>query len=210
MMLIEPVDLLIFATAALALNLTPGADMMFCLGQGLKSGPKAGLAASFGISTGSAIHTVLAAFGLAALIASYPVMFEILRWAGVVYLVWLAVQAFRTPLQVDLPDGARRSTAFEAWRGGMLVNLLNPKVIIFTLAFIPQFVDPQRGSTIMQFLLLGLVLNIGGTIVNGVVGAGAGAAREVLIRSKWAISTLGYLSSFVFLGLAARLAFERR
>lgn len=210
MMLIEPVDLLIFATAALALNLTPGADMMFCLGQGLKSGPKAGLAASFGISTGSAIHTVLAAFGLAALITSYPVMFEILRWAGVVYLVWLAVQAFRTPLQVDLPDGARRSTAFEAWRGGMLVNLLNPKVIIFTLAFIPQFVDPQRGSTIMQFLLLGLVLNIGGTIVNGVVGAGAGAAREVLIRSKWAISTLGYLSSFVFLGLAARLAFERR
>ncbi len=209
-MIIDPVDLLLFATAALALNLTPGADMMFCLGQGLKSGPKAGLAASLGISTGSAIHTLMAAFGLAALIAAHPVAFEVLRWAGVIYLVWLAIQTLRQPLRVGLPQAAGHDSVFDAWRGGTLVNLLNPKVIVFTLAFIPQFVDPVRGSTVLQFLQLGLILNIGGTIVNGAVGVGAGAARGMFVRNRWVAPMLSYASSAVFLGLAARLAFDRR
>ncbi len=159
-MIIETTQLLIFMMAGIALNLTPGADMMYCLSQGLKSGPKAGFAASLGIATGSIIHVLLAAFGLAALIAANPLAFEVLRWAGVAYLVWLAVQALRTPLQVDLPDEAKRSQPMKAWRDGVLVNLLNPKVIVFILAFLPQFVDPLRGSTVLQFLLLGLVLNI--------------------------------------------------
>ncbi len=196
--------------AGLALNLTPGADMMFCLSQGLRSGRRTGIAASLGIATGSIIHVLLAAFGLAALIAANPVAFEFLRWAGVAYLVWLAVQTLRNPVQVNLPEDARRSQPARAWRDGVLVNLLNPKVIVFTLAFLPQFVDPQRGSTVLQFLLLGLVLNITGTTVNSLVGIGGGSLRGLLVRNKWITQLLGYVSSIVFLGLAAKLAFERR
>lgn len=209
-MIIEPGQLLIFMMAGLALNLTPGADMMFCLSQGLRSGRRTGIAASLGIATGSIIHVLLAAFGLAALIAANPVAFEFLRWAGVAYLVWLAVQALRNPVQVNLPEDARRSQPARAWRDGVLVNLLNPKVIVFTLAFLPQFVDPQRGSTVLQFLLLGLVLNITGTTVNSLVGIGGGSLRGLLVRNKWITQLLGYVSSIVFLGLAAKLAFERR
>lgn len=209
-MIIEPAQLLIFMMAGIALNLTPGADMMFCLSQGLKSGPKTGFAASLGIATGSVIHVLLAAFGLAALIAANPVAFEVLRWIGVAYLVWLAIQALRNPLEVNLPAGAMRSQPLKAWRDGTLVNLLNPKVIVFTLAFLPQFVDPERGSTVLQFLLLGLVLNITGTTVNGAVGIGAGSVRGLLAGNRWIAKTLGYVSSAVFLGLAAKLAFDRR
>ncbi len=209
-MIIEPSQLLIFMMAGIALNLTPGADMMYCLSQGLKSGPRAGFAASLGIATGSIIQILLAAFGLAALIAANPLAFEVLRWAGVAYLVWLAVQALRAPLQVDLPDEAKRSQPMKAWRDGVLVNLLNPKVIVFILAFLPQFVDPGRGSTVLQFLLLGLVLNITGTAVNGFVGIGAGSVRGLLSANKWIAGALGYVSSAVFLGLAAKLAFDRR
>lgn len=196
--------------AGLALNLTPGADMMFCLSQGLKSGRKTGFAASLGIATGSVIHILLAAFGLAALIAANPLAFELLRWAGVAYLVWLAVQALRNPMQIDLPKEAKLSQPMKAWRDGVVVNLLNPKVIVFTLAFLPQFVDPERGSTVLQFLLLGVVLNITGTTVNGFVGIGAGSVRGVLAGNRWIARMLGYVSSVVFLGLAAKLAFERR
>jgi threonine/homoserine/homoserine lactone efflux protein len=98
----------------------------------------------------------------------------------------------------------------KAWRDGVLVNLLNPKVIVFTLAFLPQFVDPERGSTVLQFLLLGLVLNVTGTTVNGFVGIGAGSVRGLLVGNRWIARTLGYVSSAVFLGLAAKLAFDRR
>jgi threonine/homoserine/homoserine lactone efflux protein len=209
-MIIDPAQLLIFMMAGIALNLTPGADMMFCLSQGLKSGRKAGFAASLGIATGSVIHVLLAAFGLAALIAANPVAFEMLRWAGVGYLVWLAVQALRHPVQLELPDDARQSLPMKAWRDGVLVNLLNPKVIVFTLAFLPQFVDPERGSTVLQFLLLGLVLNVTGTTANGFVGIGAGSVRGLLVGNRWIARTLGYVSSAVFLGLAAKLAFDRR
>ena len=100
-MIIEPSQLLIFMMAGLALNLTRGADMMFCLSQGLRSGRKTGFAASLGIATGSIIHVLLAAFGLAALIAANPAAFEFLRWTGVAYLVWLAVQALRNPVEIN-------------------------------------------------------------------------------------------------------------
>ena len=209
-MIIDPAQLLIFVPAALLLNLTPGADMLFCLGQGLKSGPKAGLAASIGIATGSMIHALLAAFGLAALLAAYPFAFEIIRWAGVGYLVWLAVQALRQPAARLRPTDCRAGSELRAWRDAVFVNLLNPKVAIFILAFVPQFVDPARGSTVLQFLLFGAILNVGGTIINGLVGAFAGGIGRALAANDRIARVYRWLSSLLFLGLAARLAFDRR
>ncbi|WP_421697408.1 LysE family translocator [Ancylobacter sp.] len=202
--------LLLFVPAALALNLTPGNDMMFCLGQGMKSGPRAGIAASFGIAAGGFIHVLAAALGLAALLAAHPGAFDVLRWVGVVYLVWLAVQALRSPGLVLEPGQGRRHTPWRAFREAVLVNVLNPKVAVFILAFLPQFVDPARGSGFLQFLLLGTVFNAGGTVVNALVGGFAGGIGGWLRTRERIARGFQRLTGLIFLSLAARLAFERR
>jgi len=208
--MIDPTQLLIFIPAALALNLTPGSDMLFCLGQGVKSGPKAGLFASLGIATGGLIHSVLAALGLAALLASYPFAFETIRWGGVAYLIWLAIQTFLNRHQMLQAESVKAGSSFKAWRDGTVVNFFNPKIAIFILAFVPQFVDPTRGSTIIQFLIFGMILNIGGTIINALVGVFAGSVGRIFTTHKFAATSFAYLSSFIFLGLAAKLAFAKR
>jgi len=209
-MIIDQAQLLIFIPAALALNLTPGSDMLFCLGQGLKSGPKEGIAASLGIATGSIIHILMAGLGLAALLASSPLAFEVIRWVGVSYLVWLALQAYRNPISTVQAREAKTRSVFKAWRQGMLVNLLNPKVIVFILAFIPQFVDPTRGSVFLQFLIFGAVLNVGGTIINGLVGTFSGKIGKTLAANGKLARIFQWFTSAVFIGLAAKLAFDRR
>src|SRR5205085_11740883 len=95
---VEPADLLVFLTAALMLNLTPGNDMMYVLGQGLKGGPRTGIAASLGIATGSLIHLILVALGVAVVLAEHPQIFDAIRWAGALYLVWIAFKALTTPI----------------------------------------------------------------------------------------------------------------
>lgn len=202
--------LLVFVPIALALNLTPGADMLFCLGQGAKSGPKAGMAASLGIATGSFIHALAGGLGLAALIAANPIAFELIRWAGVGYLLYLAFKAFTTPIGALKPESLGFSKSWQAWKDGVWVCLLNPKVAIFMLALVPQFVDPNKGSVLVQFLILGMILNVGGTIINALIGIFAGGIGSFLARNTQAASCLQYVTGFVFVGLAAKLAFDRR
>ena len=129
---IETTDLLVFLTAALTLNLTPGNDMMFVLGQSLKGGARVGIAASFGIATGALIHLGLVALGVAVLLAQYPAVFNFIRYAGAAYLVWIAWKTLTTPIAVT--GGGVRRGAFAAWRDGALVNLFNPKIIVFFCA----------------------------------------------------------------------------
>ena len=206
----ELAQLLIFIIAGLALNLTPGVDMIYCLGQGIRAGPKVGVAASFGIATGGFIHTLLAAFGLAALLAAYPLAFDIVRYAGVAYLVWLAIQSIRNPIVVTTDQSTEYQSAYHAWRDGVFVNLLNPKVAIFILAFVPQFVDATKGSEIVQFLILGLIFNISGTIVNGLVGGFSGTLGKLLMASSKTAKAFQWASGAIFLGIAAKLAFDRK
>ena len=202
--------LMIFVPIALALNVTPGADMLFCLGQGLTSGPRAGVAASCGISVGSLIHSALAGLGLAALIAANPMAFEMIRWAGVAYLVLLAIGVLRATGAAMQPADVARGSAFGAFRTGILVNLTNPKVALFILALVPQFVDPARGPVLVQFMLFGVILSVGGTVINGLVGAFAGQIGQGLARKARLARALHYATSFVFLGLAAKLALDQR
>ncbi|WP_300548588.1 LysE family translocator [Roseovarius sp.] len=206
-MIIDPLVLLAFIPAGLALNLTPGADMMFCLGLGLRSGPRAAVAASAGISAGGMVHITLAGLGLGAVVAALPWLFDAIRWIGVAYLLWLAVGALRAqPPRPDAPDlGVAR-----AFRAGMMVNLTNPKVILFVLAFVPQFVDPARGAILAQFLIFGLVLAIGGFSINGAVGVFAASLGRRMATSARFSRGLGAISAVIFTALAARLALLER
>jgi threonine/homoserine/homoserine lactone efflux protein len=204
---VDPWVLLAFVPAGLALNLTPGADMMFTLAQGLKGGPRAGMAANAGIAAGGMVHTVIAGLGLGALVAAHPVAFDVIRWAGVAYLLWLAVQALRAgPMAAR--DVAARSLG-RVFLDGLMVNLLNPKVVLFILAFLPQFVDPSR-AVLPQFLVLGLVFSLGGFVVNGIVAVFAGGAGQRLAGSAVFARWLGRVGAVIFAGLALRLALMSR
>ncbi len=208
MLPVEWLTLLAFIPAGLALNLTPGADMMFCLGQGLKSGRRAAMAANFGIALGGIVHTLLAALGLGALVAAHPSAFEAIRWVGVGYLLWLAVGALRSSPFARETSITPTSTGAAFWQG-LGVNLLNPKVILFILAFLPQFVDPSH-AILTQFLTLGLVFSLGGLVVNGAVALFAGTIGQRVARSAGLAKWLARISATIFGALALRLALMPR
>ncbi|WP_170430544.1 LysE family translocator [Ruegeria arenilitoris] len=205
--MIETVTLLAFIPAALALNFTPGADMMFCFGQGLRSGARPALVASAGISLGLMVHVLLAGLGLGAAVNSLPWLFDVIRWMGVAYLLYLAWGAIRNG--VVSADAPAKPTS-HAFRDGMVVNLTNPKIILFVLAFIPQFVNPATGSILPQFLILGLIIALGGFVVNGLVGVFAGGAGKVLISNPRASRIMGWVTGGIFTALAVRLAIMER
>ena len=208
MLPVDPFVLLAFVPAGLALNLTPGADMMFCLGQGLRSGPGPAMAANVGIAVGGMVHTLAAALGLGALLAAHPAAFDVIRWAGVAYLLWLAVRGLRAGGTLAA-NGRGALSIGRAFREGLLVNLLNPKVILFILAFLPQFVDPAR-PVFAQFITLGLVFAAGGLLVNGAVGVFAGRLGRGLATSPRFALWLGRVSAGIFALLALRLAIMER
>lgn len=206
---INTTDLLVFLTAALTLNLTPGNDMMYVLGQSIKGGARSGIAASFGIATGSFIHLVLVALGIAVVLTQYPTIFDAIRWAGAAYLVWIAYKTLTTPIGTLHAEGRQRGL-FAAWRDGVLVNVFNPKTIIFMFAFLPPFIRPENSAPLMQLFILGMIFNIGGTAINCLVAAFAGKIGEMLAQSRTIARVFSLLSASLFLILAARMAFERR
>ena len=199
--------LMAFIPAAMALNLTPGADMLFCLGQGLRSGSRAAIAASAGVSTGSMIHMTIAGLGLGAVLSAFPWVFDLIRWIGVAYLLFLAATALRSTVQ---EGEATRLTAMQAFRQGLFVNLSNPKVILFVLAFVPQFVDPTKGSVLAQFMLFGTMIAFGGFLVNGLIGVFASGIGRALINSAKFQRGIGYATATIFTALALRLAILER
>ncbi|WP_299662819.1 LysE family translocator [uncultured Ruegeria sp.] len=205
--MIETVTLLAFIPAAMVLNFTPGADMMFCFGQGLRSGTRSALLASLGVSVGLMVHVLLAGLGLGAVVSAIPWLFDVIRWMGVAYLLYLAWGAIRNGA---VSDDAPAKPAHYAFREGLLVNLTNPKVILFVLAFIPQFVDPARGSVLGQFLILGTIIASGSVLVNGMLGNFAGRAGRILVSNSRASRIMGWITGGIFAALAIRLAVLER
>ena len=207
-MLIPADEFMVFALAALALNLTPGNDMLYCLAEALKGGWRQGFAATLGIATGLLVHIGLVAVGLGALLAEHPVAFEAVRWAGVGYLLWLAFKAFRSPGIAPAPAAARRS-AYAAWRDGVLVNILNPKIVAFMLAFLPQFIDAERGSPVRQLLLLGLYFDAQATLIALAACLFASTIGNRLTASPSIVRAFSRGTGAIFIALAARLAFDQ-
>ncbi len=158
---VDPSLLAGYLIACLILVVTPGPDMAFVLGQTLSGGARRGWAATAGVYAGVGVHILLAALGVAALVAANPALFNALRIAGATYLLWLGAQAIRAALRAPTPDGAAAAPAISlgaAFRQGFVTNLLNPKVGLFFLAFVPLFVDPGRSPAWLQMLILGPLL----------------------------------------------------
>ncbi|MEM8730161.1 MAG: LysE family translocator [Pseudomonadota bacterium] len=201
--MIDPTVLLVFLPAALALNLMPGADMMFCAAQAMSQGQRAAWRASAGIALGGMLHGLAAGLGLAAIMAAQPLLFDVIRWVGVAYLLWLAWNALIA--DPAAPSDARRAP--RPFAEGLIVNLTNPKVILFVLAFMPQFIDPTQ-AILPQFLIFSALLVTGGFVINGLAGTLAGGVRQVIKgrAARWPAR----ISAVVFAALALRLILQER
>ncbi|MEU6508805.1 LysE family translocator [Streptomyces sp. NPDC046942] len=194
-----------FLIAAFALCVTPGPDMMFIVAVGGRGGPLTGLTAAVGVACAMFVHTVAAALGLSALFLTLPTLYHALRWAGAAYLLFLAFRAFRGDGgtgETEAAPGHGRRRAF--WRGAV-TNLLNPKVILFNVSFLPQFVNPELGHVREQFLVLGCTITLMGVMVDGSVGLLSGKLASLLRRSRRVARGLDWFSGTVFTGLAVRL-----
>ena len=205
--MLDLTQLLPFLAAALALNLTPGADMTYVIARSATQGRAAGIAASLGIAAGSFVHSVLAALGVSALLQHSETAFLIVKYAGAAYLLYLAWKAIRAGSQsIAVDRSLARRGLWRVFAEGALTNLLNPKVALFILAFLPQFVDPELGNPAVQILLLGAIFNLGGTGVLLIVACSTSAAARALGNSASFGRWLNRVSALVFVGLAVRLA----
>ena len=200
----DPALLLAFIGAGLLLNLTPGADFVFISASGISGGPRVGMAAAVGVNLGILIHIAMAAAGLSALLIAFPLAYDVIRYAGAAYLVYLALQAWRST--GDIGQGKAAPSLWVAVRRGFLTNLLNPKTALFIFAFIPQFTDPAIGPIWMQILFLGGIFAGVGFAFALSLGALAGIFTNAL---KSRVRFLNRLSAVMFAGLAARLVWDR-
>lgn len=206
--MIDSSSFLLFLAGALLLNITPGPDMAFTLATSAKGGARAGIAAAAGVGAGSLVWAGLTAAGLAALLAASQHALTVIRIAGGAYLIYLAVRTWRTRHEAISTKGADNAVA--AFRSGVLTNLLNPKVGLFYLAFLPAFTNAEIGPVWMQVLILGGVFSLGGTGVLIVVAILAGSARDALARSPSVRATMSKISAGVFGALGLHLVFSRQ
>lgn len=199
----DSVTLWTFMAASLVMYLTPGADMMFTIASGISGGPKAGLAATLGVTFGLLAHVTIAAAGLAVVIATSPAALLAIKYTGAAYLLVLSYQACTAKPVSDEIEG--RANILRAVRRGFLTNILNPKIILFILAFLPQFTTTEAGPIWQQIVILGGMFAIGGFLVVSMIGLSAGIVGAKL---KQATGILNKIAAVIFGGLAAKLVFD--
>jgi threonine/homoserine/homoserine lactone efflux protein len=200
-----PILLAFLLTTTIAM-ITPGPDMLFVLGCGMRGGPRAGLLATAGIATSEAVHVAVAAAGLVALFEAVPAAYTTVRIIGAAYLIYLGLQMIRhrgTAAEGPAPADRR------AYLSGLMTNLLNPKMVTFTVAFLPQFIDPRAGHVWAQFAVLGALLIVLEFLVDGTVGVLAGRIGGWLRRRAAARRGIDVATGGVFVALGVRLAADR-
>jgi len=201
----------LFVATAIVLILTPGQDTFFILGRSIASGRAAGIAAALGVSAGTVVHTCAAALGLSALLATSPYAFMAVKFAGAAYLLYIGVRALLTRSN-ELP-GARASGESGRWPAfhqGIVTNLLNPKVALFFLALMPQFISAGSANKVGAFLVLGLSFVILGLLWCTTLAVGAAYLRGVLLRRPSLASWMNRVAGVMFIALGVRLATTRQ
>jgi threonine/homoserine/homoserine lactone efflux protein len=201
---------LYFLGASLALTIAPGPDNTFIVAQGISRGRKAAIVTALGMCSGISVHTTAAALGISALLYSSATAFQILKFAGAGYLLFLAWRALKEQ-QILLPQGATDGRSFGSlFRRGFVMNVINPKVALFFLAFLPQFVSPGSESASLQMFLLGLLFMAQGVVVFSVIGWLSGSVGHVILKRPRIARWFGWLTAGVFASLGIRLALAQR
>jgi len=202
--------LVLFFVASWALILTPGPDMIYVLTRGLAQGRRAGLLSAAGVTAGLMVHTFLAAFGLGIILQTSAPAFMTVKYLGAAYLIYLGFKTFRSPHRIDPLQEDRSLRPGVVFLQGFLTNLFNPKIILFFLAFLPQFVSRTAERASLQMLLLGLTFALFTIFFLSPLGYFAGRAGGWLIRRPAVGRWLGRLSGTVMIGLGLRLALAQR
>jgi threonine/homoserine/homoserine lactone efflux protein len=203
-------SLLVFFAASALLALAPGPDNIFVLTLSALHGPRAGWIVTLGLCTGLIGHTLAVAVGIAAVFQASELAFTALKIAGAGYLLYLAWGAFHASAGKIEGSAGQSVGAGQLYRRGIVMNLTNPKVSIFFLAFLPQFADPARGSLSLQLLLLGGVFIVAALVVFGSIAALAGSLGRWLNRSSRAQIIMNRVAGTIFVALAVKLALTQR
>ncbi len=200
----------LFMGAALALNVTPGPSIAYVMSRSFGEGQTAGLVSALGLGTGSLLHAIAATLGLSAVVAYSPMAYAVVKYVGAAYLVYLGVGLVRqrTALLVEVVP-PRRSLRRVYWQG-VLTEILNPKIALFFLAFLPQFVDPARGSVAGQTLFFGLLFHVTGVPINLLVAVAGSAIAAAFSRNPLLERIRNWLPGTVLIGLGVRLALSER
>lgn len=205
-------DYWLFVATGVLLNLTPGQDTFYILGRSITQGVRAGVASALGITVGSLTHTLLAAVGLSAILAASATAFTVVKLAGAAYLVYLGVRMLAARGSLSSAPDARaveRASSFAAFRDGLVTNVLNPKVALFFLALMPQFIDPTSDSKVLAFVALGLTFVTTGTVWCLVLAIAAGRLRAFFARHPRRLGLLSRAAGGLFVVLGVRLAVSR-
>jgi RhtB (resistance to homoserine/threonine) family protein len=203
-------DYWLFVITGVLLNLAPGQDTFYIVGRSLAQGTRIGIVSALGINAGSIVHTFAAAIGLSAILAASASAFTVLKLVGAAYLVYLGVRMLVASSAASSPTGTLPArSSWTAFRQGMLTNLLNPKVALFFLAFMPQFIDAQSTTKVLAFLVLGATFVCTGTTWCLILALAAGRMRAAFMRRPKRVALISRVTGSVFVVLGLRLALAK-
>lgn len=200
---------LAFIPIAIALIVSPGPDSIYTVTRSISDGRTSGITAALGSSSGSLVHTTAAVLGLSALLRTSAVAFTVVKFLGAAYLVYLGIQTFRDSEAFEVTPESTNYTPRESYRNALLINVLNPKVAIFFLAFLPQFVHPEGAVSVQLFLLGGLFASLG-FVYQALLAVFSAEARRVIMERDIVKTVLRMASGSVLIGFGIKLALERR
>ena len=208
-MLIE--NFWVFALTALMLNLTPGNDMLYVAARSTSQGSRAGIVSSLGIMLGCMVHIIAAMVGLSAVIARSALAFDIIKYIGAAYLIYLGVRALLSKKKsLHINSAIKKRSLKNIFWQGVLTNVLNPKVALFFLAFLPQFINLQQSNTALQILFLGTWFNVGGTLVNIIVSLLFGKVGKLLSSSARFIQWQERITGTILIALGIKVALSSK
>ncbi|MBF0276893.1 MAG: LysE family translocator [SAR324 cluster bacterium] len=202
----ELTTLVIFFVAALALIVTPGPAVLYVVARSIDQGRLAGVISTLGVASGTVIHIAAAAFGISALLVSSALAFNIMKYLGAAYLIFLGIRKFFSPEEFENTEFLKAETLRSIFYQGFWVNLLNPKTALFFFAFLPQFVDPAKGSPVLQVLFFGIIFVVLGIVSDGVWAILAGSLRNWLKENQNFLTFQRYFAGTVFIVLGVLTA----
>lgn len=206
----EVSNLIYFLSASMLLTIAPGPDILYVVTQSIAQGKRAGIVTALGLCTGLVAHTAAAAFGVSVILQQSAAAFRILKYAGAIYLFYLAWKALREGRQPVADGTAQKKGMAALYRQGIFMNILNPKVGLFFLAFLPQFVNPEAGDTTGQMVLLGFLFMLQAICIFSAVSALAGVLGKIILNRPGTAKYMNYAKAGVFALIGLRLALAER